>query len=363
VTTVTNEVEVKEGPAEPPETQPEAPRAPEPASKKRGLFGRVIDWFWCGSAFAALRESRRLPSARALELGRRAHAAMELGRAALEPAQSFAHGPVDALACDLYSQSIYWTLRAKRSLTEPDSSASAAEALEPLWNSADREAFERAAGDSEAAEALRRAVVGRSFVDFAELAPDEQARLARSLRPFAESLIESIDNAQLELERLWLKRLLRLALPVVALALVVGGSLFAVERAEQAKDVLRGKPWVASSRWPEGGCTSPAQECAGSPMYFFATGEEDSPWIEFDLGSPQGVSGFRIVNRKDCCQERAVPLVIEVSLDHSKWTEVARKTDEFRSWKGSFPSTPARWVRLKVPRRSFLHLAAVRLFR
>lgn len=286
---------------------------------------------------------------------------MELGRAALEPARAFEHAPVDGLACDLYSQSIYWSLRAQSSLAGGEAEPSSS--LEPLWAAANRETLERAAGDAEAAEALRRAVVGRSFTDFAELAPDEQARLARSLRPFAEALAQNIDSAQFELERLWLKRLLRMTLPVALTVASVAGLWFGLERAEQARNIARDKPWAASSRWPEGGCPSPAQECAGSPFFFFSTGEEDNPWLEIDLGSTQPVSSFRIANRKDCCQERAAPLVIEVSTDHTSWKEVARNKDEFRSWKGSFPSAQARWVRLRVPRRSFLHLQSVRLFR
>ncbi len=340
--------------------QPDPPAAP--SVKRRGALARALDWFWCGSAFRALRDARQLPSARTLELSRRAHAALELARVAQEPTRAVEHGPHHALACDLCAQSVYWSLLARESLATP-SEPRERETLQSLWERTAPAELARAAGDAESATRIRDGIVARSFVDHAAAPVDEQARLARELRPFAEALLQSVDGAERALERLWFRRLVRLSLPVVLLALVLAGVFYGVERIEQARDVARGRPWTASSRWPEGGCLSPAQECPGSPSFFFSTNEEDSPWVEFDLGSVQDVSGFSISNRKDCCQDRAIPLVVEVSTDHAKWREVARRSESFTTWKASFSTTKARWVRFRVARRSFLHLSSVRVFR
>ena len=72
---------------------------------------------------------------------------------------------------------------------------------------------------------------------------------------------------------------------------------------------------------------------------------------------------MRVDNRTDCCSERAVPLIVETSVDHLRWSEAARRIEDFTSWKTAFPARNARWVRLRVPRRTLLHLTGVRIFR
>jgi hypothetical protein len=52
------------------------------------------------------------------------------------------------------------------------------------------------------------------------------------------------------------------------------------------------------------------------------------------------------------------PLIAEVSADRASWA-VARSERDFGSWKPTFPARTARCVRLRVPRRSLLHLQAI----
>jgi hypothetical protein len=90
--------------------------------------------------------------------------------------------------------------------------------------------------------------------------------------------------------------------------------------------------------------------------------EEESPWLEFDLGRVHSVSGVRVTNRVECCLERAQPLVVSVSTDQRKWKEVARSSERFADWKQSFATVQARWVRFEIPKRTNLHLKRVRIF-
>jgi len=66
-------------------------------------------------------------------------------------------------------------------------------------------------------------------------------------------------------------------------------------------------------------------------------------------------------NRLDCCRERAIPLVVEVSTDQKEWRQVAVRHQLFDTWRADFPRVETRWVRLSVPRKTFLHLSRVRL--
>jgi hypothetical protein len=131
---------------------------------------------------------------------------------------------------------------------------------------------------------------------------------------------------------------------------------------EVRRDLAVGKPWRASSKYGfGGGCQSPEQTCPENVGYFFHTEEERSPWIEFDLGAARSFSVVRVEDRIDFISDRAVPLVIEVSENHRTWRAVARKETEFVTWRASFATVHARWVRLRADKKTWLHLYRVRI--
>ena len=88
---------------------------------------------------------------------------------------------------------------------------------------------------------------------------------------------------------------------------------------------------------------------------FFHTQPQDSPWIDFDLGAVKSVHRVEVTNRSDCCQERAIPLIVEVSVDDKQWIQVARRDTDFAAWTATFPKQKARYVRFRVPRSTTLH--------
>jgi len=94
---------------------------------------------------------------------------------------------------------------------------------------------------------------------------------------------------------------------------------------------------------------------------FFHTKEDGSPWVEFDLGKPTKFSEVFVKNRQDGAGDRAIPLLVEVSKDAKKWKQVARRDAAFGTWTAEFAAQEARYVRLRVDRRSYLHLEAVQI--
>lgn len=289
---------------------------------------------------------------------------------AFRPAEPHAYLGGDAVACDLARQAIYWALCAHHDLAttappEPPEVGSADRfdfALERLWNEAEPELLARAAGNPRFVEPLRLEVIGKSFLDFADLDRRTQAELAERLHAFAARLLEPLDTQQREAERLWLWRAAR----VVGLFLLLTGFIAASYGVknwwELRRDRAAGASWTTSSAY--GGtcaCKSPEQVCSECPNFFFHTTEERNPSIVFDLGREQQFSTISVENRRDCCPERGLPLVVQVSSDGKHWTEVARRESQFSSWRQAFPTTRARWLKLYVPRRGILHLARVRL--
>ena len=212
--------------------------------------------------------------------------------------------------------------------------------------------------------AVQHAVDSLTFRELGDLPAEEQAKLADGLKRVAFAVLAEVDLPQRIMEALWIKRAFRLGL--VLAVLVVGALSFSWvrEARERARDVAHNMPWRASSVFAQaGGCKSPLQECPEGLDYFFHTEEEPKAWLEFDLQSSRRITAVRVVNRKDCCAERAVPLVVEVSSDHNHWKSVARREVTFSTWLAEFAPVEARWVRLRLENRAHFHLAQVRILR
>jgi hypothetical protein len=339
-----------------------------------GVFSRIIDWFWQRSAEGALRAAG-VPGPRVLDLGARATLAAEAATRTLRPAEPFAESGSQALACELYREAIHWALLAhdarSQSATPAESptpadaaSAAASGDLKSLLERVDGDLLRRAAGgDPELAE-LRTRLAEASYVEFAELAPGEQKKLAQRLEAFCRSLLEPLSAVRIRLERIWVRRCIHVLVVAGVIGAVAWGLHARSVSQERKADLARSAPWKTSSIHPVGGCKSPEQYCSGGENYFFHTAEQDDPWVIFDLGKERRFSGVEIENRLDCCFEKAQLMVVEVSSDQKKWKEVARSKQEFMTFRRHFPSVMARYVRIRVPYpKSILHLSAVRIFR
>ena len=319
------------------------------AAPNGSSVSRVREWFWRGEAIAAVR-AQVGAGARERELERRARVAAELAALAYQPRERFVDGDATFLACGLYREAVCWALRALTPRATPDSSA--------LWSTIDPELLQRIAPDEAAVETLHRSFTQQRFAGFAELPLDEQARTIERLRALTVLLLARLETSQRAIDALWVERLLRCGLIVLAL---VGGALVAVALDRYGPDLARGKPWRASSDWNTGGCKSPQQSCDDSPYYFFHTRVEGNPWVELDLGGPVTFTRIRVENREDCCYERAVPMVFEVSNDHTKWDQLGWRKQPFTSLTLDVPPTTARYLRLRVKGQGPLHLKSVRV--
>lgn len=183
-----------------------------------------------------------------------------------------------------------------------------------------------------------------------------------------EALLRAVDHylAPLEeaaraLPRARAARYLRWTLLVlIAAALIVGAVALGQQRAAPP-NLARGKPTEASS------LRSSYDSAAGvvdgiTDAVGVHTRSEKDPWVTVDLGAPQPVAGVRVTNRSDCCQERALPLVLEVSDDGEQFVEVARRTRWFWRWSQRVRARPVRFVRLRVDGKSVLHLNEIEVY-
>lgn len=345
-----------EVPAAPPGTSSTPPRATRP-----NVFARFVNWFWRGREIAELARNSVPVPAHSRELHRRALLTAELARLALEPPHPLRHGSGEAVACELYRQSVFWTLGAL-SIANGGPPAAHTETLPALWQRTDPALLLQAAADPDALSEVEAALTAASFVDFAELDADRQRSLAWDLRRFVDALLTTLDRRQALLDRLRLQRLVRVSLVVLLLLFLAPGVLLFHSWQEKRDDLARNRPWKASSEQMQA-CDSPAQNCEQTRGFFFHTQDEENPWLMIDLGGKYPVKRVQVLNRTDCCPERAVPLVIEVSTNKKSWKVVAQRSESFRTWDATFASAEARHVRVRSLRRTMLHLAGVRVYR
>jgi hypothetical protein len=304
------------------------------------------EWLWRGRA---LKEA--LASAPPLAVSedlRRARAAAELGDRALDPVEPLQSGSSLPLSLSLYREAAYWALAALAPDTRPRDLSSA-------LATAPNDLLLRVAGSEGALGSVRRTLVEQTFVDSALSEVASLERDARTAQAFVHALLERARMPERRTQALHLQRWSRvfgLSAALGAIALFAGP---AVDCMSRGPDLAQGKHWRVSSKSAD--CQPELNQCAGvHTAILFHTKDQLEPWFEIDLDSPQTFSRIDVDNRKDCCMERAVPLILEVSLDRGRWQQVARRVKPFARWEARFSPVTARYVRARVAKRTMFHL-------
>jgi hypothetical protein len=309
----------------------------------RALPRRLLEWMFRPAALRAARAGVRPANDARETAARQARLLLEVARRTAEPPEALPPGAQPALLLGLYRDAIYWALAARSA----DTSAPPAD-LRALWDASNPQAAASPPDNAESA-ALRRAL----FDDFSPRALTvSEADVAR-VRAFAEGLVWELDAPRRQVERVFVQRWLRVTLAAAVLVVAAIG----VRKLTLGADLAEGRPFRTSSKLSSwAACVANNNNCFG---LMFHTEIEMNPWVEIDLGAPKQVHRIEVLNRSDCCAERATPLIAEVSTDRATWTQVARKDDQFGSWKVDFPARSARYVRLRAPRHTALHLQGV----
>jgi hypothetical protein len=268
----------------------------------------------------------------------------------MDPLSPLPSGPGFHLAVGLYREAAHWALLALRE--EADDHAT----LASLFDTAG-EATRAAVGEALLARG-KAALAERSFVDAAAAEVEAQQRDARAAAETVEALLAHLQQIEQAGRRPpWKKLLGLLALAAIGLA-----ASLAVTRAREGPDLARGRPWKASSAYR--GFSAQEHRCDGRATdVFFHTDGDPSPWLEIDLGPAARFSRVEMKNRDDEYHGRAVPMVLEVSDDEASWRTVARRARSFRTWRAELGDVEARYLRLRVTRRTFFHLERVSVFR
>jgi hypothetical protein len=311
-------------------------------SPRRGFW----QWFWRGAELAQARlELRDVPAQKTRVFLKRAEAALELADRAVNPIDPLRAGSSLPFSLSLYREAAYWALAAQ------DPSAAPTDLKEAFARTAP-DVLAHSAGSEAGLAAVEAALLSKTFRETAEDTTEQQQRDAHEAHAFVQHLVTRQLGPERRIGRALVQRTVRTGLAVCFLIGVSVTVISLIIAASIGPDLAAGKPWRASS-------AAPGVPKASDHEYLFHTQDEENPWFEIDLKAPTRFAKVEVTNRRDCCPERAAPAIIEVSDDQQRWKEVSRRSDSYSKWTAKFAPVTARYVRVRVPRRSTLHLASV----
>ncbi len=261
----------------------------------------------------------------------------EVARRVDHPLDVLPGGDPTLVSLALWQRAAAWAIAAVRSSGESTEDG----------RRAARELLERAAGGSELFRSVET-VIGET-VEPATADPSIALARAQTLARFVERLTDELERP-LELAE---RRRSARALGIAAVALVVVLLVGLAVRSFRPPNLVPNAAMKLSSQLYE--CKN--AECGSA---FFHTANEEKPWVLFDFGKEKRLHSIDVTNRKDCCYDRAVPLVVETSNDEKSWSAQARTEQPFVTWSAVLAGR-ARFVRLRVDKTSYLHLTSVEI--
>lgn len=203
------------------------------------------------------------------------------------------------------------------------------------------------------------ALGGQGELFLAKLPPAKRKLVADAMASLAKGLRDPLDHDVTLVSVVLLVRWIRIA---VALSVVVGGLALAIDKAFTRPNLALHRPVTVVKPHPELGRDPSLLVDGDLTNLGFHTLDGPNQNVTIDLGRLQRISRVVVYNRADCCQERAVPLKIEVSLDNQQFRQVAERKEQFEKWKANFPPTYARYVRLTDLNPAPFHLSEVEVY-
>jgi hypothetical protein len=313
------------------------------AASSRGR--RFLDWY-------LLAPRAREVFAHRLDREQEAYVALARGADAVAQVaaqESFASGsgvePRGALLA-LHAETAYWALRAQ----VPDAARRGHGGLRGLLERAGNSGLEDRIGASVMRDLAETLLL--SHDEIAALDAEQWGSVLERAASVARKLLERArapEQAIRSLKAQWVARIV--AVPALCALLIF--------YLMSPRDLARGKEWRASSAMAGSAVTGVLNATDGA--YFFHTTSEAEPWIVVDIG-PHTIHKVVLTNRRDCCQERTIPLVIEAVGPGSSWRVLARRDEPFTEWGATFPPLVVSQIRVRAQRVTYLHLADIEVF-
>jgi hypothetical protein len=232
------------------------------------------------------------------------------------------------------------------------------------------------------ARVLQIAAVGREFAKLTAaqastltslLGPERDATLAKLAAEDRESFAIALHGLTVGLfeplacdaGRLWsalFTRWLRVTAAILLLAVLCGGVGAWLEKKFGKPNLALHRPVTVSSQFATEGTEHRLLVDGDRDNLGFHTESDGQQWVVIDLGSVRKFDKVVVYNRSDCCQERAVPLKLEVSKDNENFKFLREQKDVFDKWTAKDLRAEGRYVRLLNTPPNHFHLAEVEIY-
>ncbi len=231
---------------------------------------------------------------------------------------------------------------------------------ESAWDALDALGADATGAPMPPATRARAALSSSSLVSLDDLAEADR-RVTRAqaeaidlwLRGFVEPRAPAVIRAD---------RASRVAVLVVVVAAV---ALLIVRSLSTEANVALGRSVEASSRYPGTSEPSGLTDGVRTGAHGAHTNRERSAWLAIDLGTTRRVRRVAIYNRGDGYESEVVPLVLEVSVDGSRYHRLGERKEPFTQaepWVVEVTATEARWVRVRRPKAGYIALSEIEVF-
>ena len=196
----------------------------------------------------------------------------------------------------------------------------------------------------------------------ANLSDEEQVSLASAVHGLAQRLSEPLEQESNRLARALFARWSRVALAAVAAAVLVcaGGSW--IDKKFGKPNLALHRPVMVSSQYPSQGTDHTLLVDGDRENLGFHTECTGQQWVVIDLGAVRKFDKVVVYNRSDACQERAVPLRLEVSKDDKSYALLKERKENFDKWTARGLHAEGRYVRLQNTPPNCFHLAEVEVY-
>ncbi|HEY5958246.1 MAG TPA: discoidin domain-containing protein, partial [Polyangiaceae bacterium] len=195
-----------------------------------------------------------------------------------------------------------------------------------------------------------------------ELDVKQRRYLASGLRKLAGALSDPLEREASLVGRVLFMRWARIGAAVLVLLAIAWAVSGAVEKRFAKPNIALGRPVTVSSQFPDAALDHTLLVDGDRTNLGFHTDNSPNQWVTIDLGSTKNISKVVVYNRVECCQERAVPLRLEVSDDGVNYKKVADRTEEFDVWTSKGLDVKGRYVRLRHLGANYLHFAEVEIY-
>jgi hypothetical protein len=210
--------------------------------------------------------------------------------------------------------------------------------------------------------AILSALGPKGEIGLLDLDPKTRRYLASGLRKLSSSLSESLEFEANRVGRALFARWSRVAGLGVAVIGVLFAAYGAYAKATAKPNLALHRPVTVSSQQPGEGMDHALLVDGDRTNLGFHTTHGPNQWCVIDLGSVKPISKVVVSNRADCCQDRGVPIRLEVSDDGQNYRTIAGRKEQFDSWSAEKLKTQGRYVRLSLESVNFFHLSEVEVY-